>query len=229
MREGDQSTYYAILYICFALQLFMLICVVLVLFLLEGAKKKSNSIVFYTLRLLSFYAQLLNTIGPIPLADIFLTAVICKDGEAIRGNTMCYTGVHLLNMSVGVFGLITLVVFSFLSQLLFIDMNPSSNIPFACPQSNLAMFKLFVKLALPVYIVLDSNPDPNLDLANANIFVGIFCLAFLLILVLRYSSQGYYNKMVTICATGLESFVCWATLVATIHAVKIWFSLEFLI
>lgn len=142
----------------------MLLCLIVILALFEKAKKKSSAVLFYALRLFSFYSQLLITIAPLPLSQVFIKAIICRDDDPLKGDVACYTGVQLANMVVGIIGLITLVVFAFLSQLFIIDMNPSSIVPFSCPQSNVAMLKLLAKLVLPIYVTIDYDVSEEKDI-----------------------------------------------------------------
>lgn len=154
-RQGDKSFYFGALYFSVAVQIFVLIGLLLILAKLEEIKKKTLTVVYYTVRVLSFYALLLLTVAPLPFSQVFVQSIICQEEDPLRGNDDCYTGVHLSNMIAGVIGMVFLVLFSFLTQLLFIDSNPSTNIPFGCSQSKIGLFKLVLKLCMPIYVVLD--------------------------------------------------------------------------
>jgi len=157
LRTSGKSFFFATLYGALVLQVVALIAVIIVLAKLEQSKRKSSTIVYYLLRLLSLYAFLLTNIAPIPLFHLFFQAIICQDGDMLRGNDQCYTGVHLVNMVVGVFGLILLSIYTILVQLFYVDFNPSSEIPFAAPQSKISLFKLALKLGFPLYITIDKD------------------------------------------------------------------------
>ena len=143
------------LYVALALQVLMMIVVVVILIKLEESKKKTLTIVYDTVRILSLYALLLITIAPLPLSQIFLESVICQEGDALRMGEECYTGVHMANMIAGVAGMTITLFLSFIAQILYIDFNPSSTLPFANSQSRVGIIKLIFKICLPVYVILD--------------------------------------------------------------------------
>jgi len=156
-RQGDKSIYYAALYIVVSIQILALIGVIIILVKLEESKKKSLTVVYYTVRLLSFYALLLITIGPLPMSHIFLRSIICQDDDPFGEGVSCYTGVRLANTIAGAVGMFFVLFFSIIVQSLYIDFNPSSNIPFAKSQPRLGLIKLVFKLCLPVYIIMDEE------------------------------------------------------------------------
>ena len=139
------------------LQLFVFVCVVFVVVKLERIKKRRSGLLFYVLKLLDLYSLLLTTIAPIPLFQIFFVAIICRDNDPFHGSATCYQGVQLGNMVVGVVGVFCLTIFSFVTQLLYVELNPSSTIPLAASQSKIGLFKLAMKIALPLYVTIDYN------------------------------------------------------------------------
>jgi len=211
-RQGDRSFYYTVLYIFAASMLGLFMCVTFIVVKFDVVMKKSSTVIYYLLRLLSLCALLLITIGPIPVFHTFFEAITCDKDDNLDNDSKCYTGIHLVNTIIGSFGLTLATIFTFTSQLLFIDFNPASNIPFAGPQSIIGFYKLAMKIGLPLYITLDS------DLSTAKGFVIFYAIAWFFALVLRYISRGYYNESVNTMTTVTESIVTWAAITAVFHA-----------
>jgi len=157
LRTSGKSFFYGCLYAAFSLQVVALIGILIVIAKLEESKRKSSTIVYYILQLLSLYAFLLTNVGPIPLFHIFFQAIICRDGDMLRESDECYTGIHLVNMIFGVFGLLLLSFYTILVQIFYVDFNPSSEIPFAAPQSRISLYKLALKIGFPLYITIDQD------------------------------------------------------------------------
>jgi len=212
LREQGESFFYAFLYTAFGLQILVLIFIIIILLRLERSKKRGSTLVFYLVRFVGLYAILLKTIGPIPLFQIFFSAVICRENDVFTNTSNCYQGISFVNAIVGVLGLIILFFFSFFTHLLFIDLNPSSNIPFAAPLSNIDIYKLALKIILPLYYVLDQS------FAEIKTFIVLLLIAWIATLVLRFKSDCFYHKNATIIVTTTEALVGWAILIANIHA-----------
>ena len=58
-------------------------------------------------------------------------------------------------MAAAIIATIIFLFFSLLFNLLYVDLNPNSTIPFASPQSKINLFKLGLKGLLPFYIAFD--------------------------------------------------------------------------
>jgi len=157
-------------------------------------------------------ALLLITIGPIPLFHTFFKAITCDPNDALDNDLHCYTGIHLINTIFAVYALVLATIFTFISQLFFIDFNPASEIPFAGSQSIIGFYKLAMKIGLPLYVTLDS------DLSSAKTFIIIYAVLWVFTLILRYRSRGYYDESVNIMAIATESIVAWAAVTSVFHA-----------
>jgi len=144
-----------VLYIIFGGQLIMVFFFIYITCKINRSRKKTSTILTYSIKIFSFFALLMNTILTIPFFSIFLSALICFDDDKIHGNTSCYSGIYFLHFVFGLVGLLIQIFFALLFNLLFIDLNPYSNIPFSGPQSRLGLIKLLIKFALPLYITLD--------------------------------------------------------------------------
>ena len=118
-------------------------------------KKKTSTFVTYSVKFLSLYAVLLQTILTIPFAEVFFAAFYCQNDDNIHGGTTCYSGIYFLYLAIGIIGFILFIGLQILYSLLYADINPASPIPFASPQSRVGLLKLLLKLALPLYFILD--------------------------------------------------------------------------
>jgi len=161
-REGDVGVYYTVLYLFAAVILAILLCIIFILIKFNASTKKNSTIVYYLLRLLSLCTVLLITIGPIPLFQTFLEALTCESDDPLLSESECYKGIHLANTVCGALALFFTVGLTIISQLLFIDFNPASKIPFAGPQSIIGFFKLALKFGITLYYTLDHDVEIRL-------------------------------------------------------------------
>ncbi len=109
----------------------------------------------YLPKIMNVYAILITTVISLPLFDIFFNAIICRDDDHTNGNIACYQGIYWLHFLSGLLGLIMHSIISIGISILFIDLNPHSNSPFAAPKSRINLLKLALKAALPLYIYID--------------------------------------------------------------------------
>lgn len=146
----------AALYIAFGLQIMaILIFAALVFSIAVKSKKKASTLVTYTLKLFGLYVLLCNTILGIPFFNAFFSALHCKPHDIIHDSMTCYSGIYWLHLTIGIIGLIMYLGIDFLFQALFVELNPCSSTPFACPATKIGYCKLAFKIALPLYIVAD--------------------------------------------------------------------------
>ncbi len=151
----------------------MIMCLGFILFKYNSPNRKNSTVLYYLVRLLSLCALLLITVGPLPIFHTFLEAITCEPDDTLKNDIECYAGIHMANTIFGVLGLIFAIAFSFISQLLLIDFNPASDIPFAGSQSTIGFFKLLMKFGIPLYYTLDH--DVNFSPMKSN---SILLLAF---------------------------------------------------
>lgn len=153
-----------ILFVVFGIQVFVILAKLLITCQILRNKKKTSTFTTYSIKFLSLYAVLVQTILTIPFAEVFYTSFYCQDGDSIHGTTECYSGLYFLYLAIGIIGFILYLTLIILYSLLYADINPSSTIPFASPQSRIGLLKLILKLALPLYFVLDTK----VHFCNAN-------------------------------------------------------------
>ena len=133
----------------------ILLLFIFIVFKNQQSKKKVSAVFAYSVKILSFFALLINTILAFPLMSVFLSAIFCFENDNIHGNLTCYDGIYFLHLIIGVLGLLLFLIFSIMFILLFADLNPWSTVPFASPQSRLPLIRLVLKLILVLYFTLD--------------------------------------------------------------------------
>ena len=124
---------------------------------LTRSKKKSSTIVTYSLKVLSAMNILMSTVFSIPIFNIYLSSIICFDKDKIHTNVQCYQGIYFLHLATGILGLIISLIWFLMLTALYIDLNPWSTLPFAAPRSKLPLLRLLLKLVVIIYIILDYN------------------------------------------------------------------------
>lgn len=129
----------------------------LTIFRLVRSNKKTSTVLAYSLKFLSIYGILLNTILAFPFYNIFIGALYCNSSDKIHGTLTCYSGQYWGHFAVGLIGIFVLLFTSFLFNILYIDLNPRSNIPFAAPQSRLNLLRMVLKIAVIIYTVIDQS------------------------------------------------------------------------
>lgn len=95
------------------------------------------------------------TVLTIPFANAFFAAFYCNSEDEIHGGLECYAGIYWLHLILAVLGFMLYLLLCTLYSLLYADINPNSTIPFASPQTRIGLLKFILKLALPLYTVLD--------------------------------------------------------------------------
>lgn len=153
--SGDVNVFLVLVYFVFAIQIIMAILVVAITYKILKSKRKSSTFLTYSLKIFSLYALFTNTIITIPFFNVLINAVYCNSSDKVHANIQCYTGLYFLHMACAIIAFIIMLFFSLLFNLLYIDLNPNSTIPFASPQSKINLFKLGLKALLPFYIAFD--------------------------------------------------------------------------
>lgn len=117
------------------------------------------------------------TILPLPVFNSYLATIICNTSSTFTSNVNCSSPIYYVHLSVALIGLIKFIFLCLIFSYLYIDMNPCSKIPFACPQTIMPLIKLgiinlflyflysplifnlsyiiAIKLLLPFYVTLD--------------------------------------------------------------------------
>lgn len=155
LGEGDSNFFFV--FFCFAaiIQLVIALGIAIVIYSLHKDKKKISPLSTSLLNLMSFYCLLIKTIAPLPFFHIFVASLICRDGDPILPKEQCFNGINLAVFILAIPCIIIFFIFSLVTNLLYIDLNPSSNAIFAAPYAHIELVKLTLKLIVPVYVVID--------------------------------------------------------------------------
>jgi len=135
--------------------MFFVACLGLIIWKLDQSKRKTSTILIYTLKLFSFYILLLKTIAPIPLFQAFVTTLYCEEDDPYHEELECYSGSHLIHVIVASVGIAIAFIYGLMTSLFCIDINPASTLPYAAPLSKMGVLKFFGKLILVIYITID--------------------------------------------------------------------------
>eukprot|EP01016_Furgasonia_blochmanni_P007672 TRINITY_DN13074_c0_g1_i1.p1 TRINITY_DN13074_c0_g1~~TRINITY_DN13074_c0_g1_i1.p1 ORF type:complete len:387 (-),score=108.36 TRINITY_DN13074_c0_g1_i1:34-1131(-) len=179
---------------------------------INKSKKKSSTVLTYSIKLLSLYTLLICTVATIPLFDIFLTTIYCKTNFVVDVS-QCYSGIYYLHFIIAIFGLLILLIFSITFTLLYVDLNPNSTIPFAAPQSKINLFRLLMKIALPLYFVLDYQSSLESQ------YIIVLALYYFCLLIIRYRTTPEYNKSISQFIVLCETSLLWITICVAITAI----------
>jgi len=213
LRESTSSSIFlALFYIFFAMQLIMLLLAIVTAIYLAKSKRKTSTVLTYSLKVLSVYGLLINHVLALPAFQLFINAMICNDDDNLHGGIQCYEGIYFFHLVMGIIGFITFFSVSILFCLLYNELNPYSKIPFASPQSKLNLGKVLLKIVIPLYFTLDYKAN----LVKG--FIVVYGIIWLAILVLKFRQTPCYNKSVFRFSLGLESIILWSCLISIITA-----------
>lgn len=126
-------------------------------------------------------------------------------------NHTCYSGIYFLHLGVAGIGFFSLMFMSLLFNLLFIDMNPNSKIPFASPNYRTNFVKVVIKSFLPLYTVIDVMDSLH------NEFIVIVTMVYLSSLVNKLTTPPMYNKSVYYFMLKTDAALFWISLCMLIH------------
>jgi len=159
--SGTVNVFLALVYLVFAIEIIMALLTFGITFKILKSKRKSSTFLTYSLKIFSLFALFTNTIITIPFFNVLINAVYCNSSDPVHANMQCYTGLYFLHMACSIISFILMIFFSLLFNLLYIDLNPNSTIPFASPQSKINLYKLGLKALLPFYFAFDYNVKFN--------------------------------------------------------------------
>ncbi|KAM3130308.1 hypothetical protein pb186bvf_017604 [Paramecium bursaria] len=209
--NGGLSVLLIVAYIAFSVQILMLLLLIIITFKLS-TKKKSSTFLTYILKIYSLYGLLINTIFAVPFFNAFIVVIYCNQNASFSSGLSCYQGLHFLHLSLAIVGLILFMINLVLFGLLYCELNPSSQIPFASPQSKTPLFKQLLKLILPLYVTLDYNGNIG------EVFISLLACYLAIMMIQRYRTAPYYNKSVYNFIVVQEVILFWASLVGVFTA-----------
>ncbi|CAD8089763.1 unnamed protein product [Paramecium primaurelia] len=199
LSKGQIEIQLALLYIVFAVQLLMIILKIVILCNL----KKHTTFYIYTYRLIAYFGVFFNTILLIPFTNVYIAILYC-----VNSNFECYVGAYYAHFVFSFLGLFMHFIHIVYFNLIFMEQNPFSTIPFASPQQSATLIKQIIKIVLPIYTIFDYQG--SLD----RVFISLLCLSYIYLNVQRFKQPKYYNKWVAWISIIEEVTLLWITLVS---------------
>lgn len=119
---------------------------------------------------------------------------------------------YFVYLVLGILGALFMGLFSVIFTVLYIDLNPSSTIPFACPQSKLNILRLLLKFILPLYATIDFKGSLGKE------FIAILTVFYFFLLAQRYRTPSLYNKNIFSFYISCDATILWVTICSFISA-----------
>ena len=211
--DGNTSITLALLYVTFGIMILVLLLMIGVMFMISREKKSTSTLLTYAIKILSLFAIILTTIGTVPFLNAFVAILYCVSSASASVNFQCYQGIYFLHVALSVIGLILLIIYSIVFNMLYIDLNPSSTIPFAAPQSRIGLYRLLLKTIIIIYIVTDYSGSLAVQ------YICILTALYVILLILRYRTTQYYNYSVQLFVVFTEAALTWVSLCSALQAV----------
>ncbi|EGR31396.1 PAS domain S-box family protein [Ichthyophthirius multifiliis] len=199
-----------LLYISCSISIVCFILFIVAMQKLNNQQNKSQILITYMVKILSIFGLLINTIIALPMFNAFIVFIICKSDLDIHKEDGCYSGIFFVHFAFSIISLIYYIALSLIFILLFIDLNPSSQLPFASPQTQMPIIKFCIKIILPLYATIDSSGQ------FVKQFIIILCIIYLLLVFSRYRTLPYYNKNVQRLVVYCECLLFWVTFCSTL-------------
>ena len=222
IESGDTNIILIFLYTAFSFLIIILIVIIFCSIKQDKGLVKNSALVTYSMKILNFFAIAITTIFTLPFYNIFFSVIVCYNDSPISKNFQCYEGTYYIHFTVALIGLFLLVVFSVIFTMLYIDLNPCSQLPFAGPQSYLNQFRLIIKIVIPLWFIIDYKGKYHL------FFCYLILVAYFLQLFIRIRSTEMYNKQINKLFVTCDTILLWITFCGCLHAVR-FFSNLFLI
>ena len=93
----------------------------------------------------------------LPLLHIYLSVLICVDGNKVHGDLVCYKGTYFIHFFAALLGIIGLLAMTITSIISNSERNPFSNTPHASTQNRPLLYRLYMKFILALFIILTAQ------------------------------------------------------------------------
>jgi len=104
-----------------------------------------------------FSAMMIGFVLALPIFHIYLAVLVCNDESKVRGDLVCYEGIYFLHFIVALLGIAIQMFIAIPSILYSCDLNPFSSAPYASTQNRPLLYRLYMKLLLPLFLVLTAK------------------------------------------------------------------------
>jgi PAS domain S-box-containing protein len=177
------------------------------------SKRKTSAVLNYILKALSLLIIAYLSVLEMPIFQLFLTPILCSADSPYNPVHQCFQGSHSIYFGIGLAFLLIHICILVILVTLYADINPCSSIPFAGPQSKIAIAKSAYKMIVVLFYNLDHRGD------YVSYFIG-FCTIFaLLLLTYRYRRIVYYKRGVNTFSAVCDSALTWAYVCVIIHII----------
>jgi hypothetical protein len=213
----DNAVKMSVFYIAMATVLAVLIFFMTIIYHFNHKERHNRSIFKYSVKLCVFFLVLHNTILAIPFFQITFNMIICQQDTLYSMHaTQCYQGASLANC---IFGFIT--IFLFLAELVFFnffmnEMNPNSKLPSASFNLNQNLLKLFFKMFLCLFAVLDYSLE-----YREYIVVGAVVILLANLVFFRLNYPPIYNIYVNKLSLFIDAILLYAYLILVVQIVGV--------
>ncbi|KAL4466115.1 hypothetical protein ABPG74_004352 [Tetrahymena malaccensis] len=213
IQKNGQTVFLMILYIVISINLITLLIALYCSYTVSHKHKKSSSIFNYFIKYLWLYGLFANTIGYIPMINIYFSTFYCNSSTDLGTSLGCYKSNYFIHLSIAIVGFILFVILQTVFYKLYIDLNPCSKNPYAHPQSINDVVKLVLKTALPIYTTFDPEGVYGKPF--------VICLGIYLICMVsnRFFSLPYYSKSIQNFTLIIDSSLLWIVWVSFVCAI----------
>lgn len=212
INQNNSTIFLACLYTVLAVELVFGVLIYYVIRSISNPNRKNSTILTYSIKAVSLFAVLMNTVLALPFFEVFVAAFYCNKDDYVHGDFECYQGIYLVHFVLAIFGAFAYIAYNLMFLPFFIDLNPWSDLPFAAPQSIVPFGKFLMKVFAPGYFIIDFKGSLDVQ------FSAIIGVYFLALLFFRWQALPYHNRLINRFVLICESVLLWAGGVLNIHA-----------
>ena len=204
----------ACLYVVLGVELIFAGLIYYVIRAISNPNRKNSTILTYSIKAVSLFAVLMNTVLALPFFEVFVSTFYCNAEDEVHGDFECYKGTYIIHFVLAIFGAFGYIVYNLMFLPFFIDLNPWSSLPFAAPKSIVPFAKFLMKVFAPGYFIIDYKGSLDVQ------FSAIIGVYFLGLLFFRWQSLPFHDRLINRFILICESVLLWAAGVLNIHAVS---------
>lgn len=213
LRQNNEAVYLTLLIIAIVIEVVILVLAIVSIVNILVSKRKTSAVLNYVLKALSLLIIAYLTVLEMPIFQLFVTPILCSSSSPYNAVQQCFQGNHSIYFGIGLAFLLIHTFILVVLVTLYADINPCSSIPFAGPQSKIAIAKSSFKMVVVLFYNLDYRGD------YVSYFLG-FCAVFaLLLLAYRYRRIVYYKRGVDTFSAVCDSALAWAYVCVVIHVI----------
>jgi len=155
------------------------------------------------LKFLNVSAVMTTFLFALPIYQIYLTILICLDERQANGELVCYQGAYFIHFVFAILGIIAHTVISVTVIILFSDINPFSKAPYATARNRPYLYRLWIKLILPLFALLTYKNK------SLSIMVYFYAVLWLGALIYRWKQTPDFHRSNYFFKIGTEVLILW--------------------